>query len=93
VIISNEGGKLRLRFSKTAQLIGTLSPWQHDTFTVRWDDRDLNADAFISFSLDMDGHIREARMEPISPLTDFSFDFQDLRLAPVKLDSSDMSSE
>jgi len=93
VIISNEGGKLRLRFSKTAQLIGTLSPWQHDTFTVRWDDRDLNADAFISFSLDMDGHIREARMEPISPLTDFSFDFQDLRLAPVKPDSSDMSSE
>jgi CubicO group peptidase (beta-lactamase class C family) len=93
VIISNEGGKLRLRFSKTAQLIGTLSPWQHDTFTVRWDDRDLNADAFISFSLDMDGHIREARMEPISPLTDFSFDFQDLRLAPVKPDSSDTASE
>ena len=89
VIISNEGGKLRLRFSKTAQLIGTLSPWQHDTFTVRWDDRALNADAFISFSLDMDGHIREARMEPISPLTDFSFDFQDLRLAPVKPDSPD----
>jgi len=31
----------------------------------------------------MDGHIREARMEPISPLTDFSFDFQDLRLTPI----------
>jgi hypothetical protein len=28
--------------------------------------------------------IRELRMEAISPLTDFSFDFQDLRLAPVK---------
>ena len=27
---------------------------------------------------------REARMEPVSPLTDFSFDFQDLRLAPVE---------
>jgi hypothetical protein len=23
-------------------------------------------------------------MEPVSPLTDFSFDFQDLRLTPVK---------
>jgi hypothetical protein len=23
------------------------------------------------------------RMEPVSPLTDFSFDFQDLRLVPV----------
>ena len=83
VVISHEGGKLRLRFSKTAQLIGTLTPWQHDTFTVRWDDRALNADAFITFALDMDGHIREARMKPISPLTDFSFDFQDLRLTPV----------
>lgn len=84
VIVAQEGGKLRLRFSKTPQLVGTMTPWQHDTFVVRWDDRSLNADAFISFTLDADGTIREARMEPISPLTDFSFDFQDLRLAPVK---------
>ncbi len=86
VIVSHENGKLRLRFSKTAQLVGTMTPWQHDTFTVRWDDRSLNADAFLTFTLDMDGHITEARMQPISPLTDFSFDFQDLRLAPVKAD-------
>jgi CubicO group peptidase (beta-lactamase class C family) len=84
VIVSHENGKLRLRFSKTAQLVGTMTPWQNDTFTVRWDDRSLNADAFVTFALDMDGRITEVRMEPISPLTDFSFDFQDLRLAPVK---------
>jgi hypothetical protein len=84
VVVSQEGGKLRLRFSHTPQLVGTMSPWQHDTFTVRWDDRTLNADAFITFALDEDGHIREARMEPISPMTDFSFDFQDLRLSPTK---------
>ncbi|WP_460877558.1 serine hydrolase [Rhodanobacter koreensis] len=84
VIISHENGKLRLRFSKTAQLIGTMTPWQHDTFIVRWDDRALNADAFVNFSMDVDGHIREVRMQPMSPLTDFSFDFQDLRLAPLK---------
>jgi CubicO group peptidase (beta-lactamase class C family) len=84
VIISNEQGKLRLRFSKTAQLVGTMTPWQHDTFVVRWDDRALNADAFVNFNLDADGHITEMRMEPISPLTDFSFDFQDLRLVPLK---------
>ncbi|MCX7512303.1 serine hydrolase [Frateuria sp. STR12] len=88
VIVSREGGKLRLRFSHTPQLVGTMTPWQHDTFTVRWDDRTLNADAFVTFALDEDGHVREARMEPISPLTDFSFDFQDLRLAPVKTDES-----
>jgi CubicO group peptidase (beta-lactamase class C family) len=84
VIVSNEGGKLRMRFSKTAQLVGTMTPWQHDSFVVRWDDRGLNADAFVTYSLDADGSIRDVRMEPISPLTDFSFDFQDLRLEPVK---------
>ncbi|SFS19157.1 CubicO group peptidase, beta-lactamase class C family [Dyella sp. OK004] len=89
VVVSQEGGKMRLRFSKTAQLVGTMEPWQHDTFIVRWDDRSLNADAFVTFSLDADGAIREVRMQPISPLTDFSFDFQDLRLTPVKVDSKE----
>ena len=42
------------------------------------------ATAFVDFALDMDGKIREVRMQPISPLTDFSFDFQDLRLVPVE---------
>jgi hypothetical protein len=84
VMISNENGKLRLRFSKTKQLIGTMEPWQHDTFIVHWDDRALNADAFVNFALDVDGHVREMRMQPVSPLTDFSFDFQDLRLVPLK---------
>jgi CubicO group peptidase (beta-lactamase class C family) len=83
VIVTRENGKLRLRFSKTAQLLGTMTPWQHDTFVVRWDDRALNADAFVTFALDVDGHIAEVRMQPISPLTDFSFDFQDLRMVPV----------
>ncbi|KRB07215.1 serine hydrolase [Lysobacter sp. Root690] len=77
------GGKLRLRFGRTKDLIGELSPWQHDTFVVRWDQRWLNADAFVNFSLTPDGKVREVRMEAISPLTDFSFDFQDLRLTPV----------
>ena len=83
VIVSKENGKLRLRFAKTAQLIGTLEPWQQLTFVVHWDDRSLNADAFLSFSLDPDGKVTEARMQLISPLTDFSFDFQDLRLKPL----------
>ena len=89
VIISNENGKLRLRFSKTAQLIGSMTPWQHDSFIVHWDDRGLNADAFVNFVLDADGGIREVRMQPVSPLTDFSFDFQDLRLAPLDADKSE----
>lgn len=84
VKIAMEGGKPIVRFTKTADLVGTLEPWQNDTFVIRWHQRWLNADAFLNFSLDADGKIREARMEPISPLTDFSFDFQDLRLVPVE---------
>ena len=84
VTLTKEGDKLVLRFSKTAQLLGDLEPWQHDTFLVRWRDRSLNADAFLTFALGPDGEIKSARMAAISPLTDFSFDFQDLRLEPVK---------
>jgi CubicO group peptidase (beta-lactamase class C family) len=83
VLVEQAGAGLRLRFAHTAQLVGSLSHWQQDTFVVRWDDRSLNADAFLTYSLKPDGTIRELRMEPMSPLTDFSFDFQDLRLAPV----------
>ena len=86
IVVSHDKGKLRMRFSKTAQLVGTLTPWQHDTFVVRWDDRALNADAFVTYALDADGAIREVRIQPVSPLTDFSFDFQDLRLTPVRSD-------
>jgi len=89
VIVSDELGKLRLRFSRTAELVGTMTLWQHDSFIVHWDDRALNADAFVDFALDMDGHIREMRMQPVSPLTDFSFDFQDLRLMPVRAGKAD----
>lgn len=83
VIIRQGRNGLEMQFSRTAQLLGDLQHWQHDSFIVRWRDRSLNADAFVSFALDADGRIREVRMEPVSPLTDFSFDFQDLRLVPV----------
>jgi len=83
VSVVQEASGLVLRFSRTPQLVGDLSHWQHDTFLVRWRERWLNADAFMSFALDPDGSIREARMQAVSPLTDFSFDFHDLRLVPV----------
>ncbi len=84
VVISHDKGKLTLRFARTAQLVGDMTPWQHDSFLVRWHDRSLNADAFASFSLDADGKPRELRINAASPLTDFSFDFQDLRLVPME---------
>ena len=37
----------------------------------------------LGFSLKPDGTIDEMKMLPVSPLTDFSFDFQDLLFTPV----------
>lgn len=79
-----QGDALRIRALHSPLLQGTLQHWQHDTFLARWDERTLNGDAFVSFSLDADGKPREARMEAASELTDFSFDFQDLVLKPVR---------
>jgi hypothetical protein len=81
--IAIEEGKLVLRFSRTPGLVGDLEHWQYDTFVARWRDRSLYADAFVTFSLKPDGAIDQVKMVPVSPLTDFSFDFQDLLFTPV----------
>lgn len=82
--ITKSDEKLRLRFTHTPSLVGDLIHWQYDTFIIRWDDRELRADAYITFSLNPDGSIDQAKMKAVSPATDFSFDFQDLLLRPKK---------
>jgi len=81
--ITFEADALVLRFSHTPALVADLKHWQYDTFQARWRDRSLDADAFVTFALNPDGAISQMKMVPISPLTDFSFDFQDLLFTPV----------
>jgi CubicO group peptidase (beta-lactamase class C family) len=83
IAIAEDHGKLVLRFGHTPSLTGDLEHWQHDTFVARWRDRELRADAFVTFALNPDGSIDQAKMRAVSPSTDFSFDFQDLLLKPV----------
>jgi CubicO group peptidase (beta-lactamase class C family) len=84
IAIAVEDGRLVMRFTKTPSLVGDLEHWQYDTFVAKWRDRELRADAFVTFALNPDGMIDQARMQAVSPSTDFSFDFQDLLLRPVK---------
>jgi hypothetical protein len=83
VAIALEVGKLVIRFGRTPALVGDLEHWQYDTFVARWRDRELRADAFVTFALDPGGKVEEIKMRAVSPATDFSFDFQDLLLRPV----------
>jgi CubicO group peptidase (beta-lactamase class C family) len=84
IAIAEENGKLVMRFSHTPALTGDLEHWQHDTFVARWRDRELRADAFVTFGLNPDGSIDQVKMKAVSPSTDFSFDFQDLLLKPAR---------
>ncbi|WP_457652578.1 serine hydrolase [Rhodocaloribacter sp.] len=82
IVIGREGDGLVIRFGHTPSLVGALEHWQYDTFVARWYDRELRADAFVTFALTPEGRIREARMRAVSPATDFSFDFRHLLLKP-----------
>lgn len=83
VTVSSEGGKLRMKFGRAKQLDGDLEHFQYDTWIVRWRDRSLNADAYVTFQLKFDGTIERVKMVAVSPATDFSYDFHDLLLVPV----------
>src|SRR3954462_1064251 len=84
VTIAEEGKGLSIRFTRTPALVGDLVHWQYDTFLARWRDRELRADAYATFSLNPDGTIQGLKLVPESEEVDFSFDFQDLMLQPVR---------
>jgi hypothetical protein len=84
IAVTLEQGTLVMRFTRTPSLVGDLEHWQYDTFVVRWRDRELRADAFVTFALNPDGTVEQAKMRAVSPTTDFSFDFQDLLLKPKR---------
>ena len=84
VVIAMEKDRLTMRFTKTPSLVGDLEHWQYDSFIVRWRDRELRADAYVTFALNPDGTIDQVKLRAVSPETDFSFDFQDLLLKPAR---------
>ena len=78
IVVSKNNGKLRFNSKNSPRLRGDMLPYKGNTFVVKWDDRSLDADAFMVFTLDAEGKAEGIKMNAISPLTDFSFDFQDL---------------
>ena len=78
VTISVKNGKPWFESRRSPKLTGELLPYKGNSFIVKWKDRSMNADAYVLFSLDERGMATGIKMKPISPLTDFSYDFQDL---------------
>src|SRR6266542_2114574 len=84
VTVALEENRLIMSFTHTPELSGELEHWQHDTFIALWKERELRADAYVTFALDPDGSVDQVKMKAVSPATDFSFDFQDLLLKPKR---------
>ena len=80
VQLSVKDGKLWFNSENSPRLTGQMFYYMGNTFIVKWKDRSMDADAYVMFNLDYQGKPEGITMKPISPLTDFSYDFQDLNL-------------
>jgi CubicO group peptidase (beta-lactamase class C family) len=83
ISIDHANDKLTIDFKQTPGMIGDMTHWQYDTFRVAWRDP-LIEPAFVTFALGADGSVERVSMRAVSPLADFSFDYQDLDFRPVR---------
>ena len=84
VTISKEGNAHRIFCKNSPRLKGELLPYSPNVMIAKWDDRSYDADVFVNFNLDENGKSLGMKLKPISDITDFSFDFEDLDLKKVK---------
>ncbi|MEP5255894.1 MAG: serine hydrolase [Winogradskyella arenosi] len=73
-----------IKSERSTRLSGQLLPLNATTFVAKWDNRSYDADVYVKFTFDAHGEAVSATMSYIAPITDFSFDFQDLELKKTK---------
>ncbi len=83
VVLSQQHDRWWFRSVRSPKLVGEVFPYKDNIFIVKWNDRSFDADAYMTVKLDSKRKPVAIRMKPISPLTDFSYDFQDLDLQRV----------
>ncbi len=82
ISIRAEKGGLRIDFKQSPGLTGTLEHWQYESFRTRWDDKSFEP-AYVNFGIDPTGKIERITMRSVSPVADFSWDYQDLLFTPA----------
>jgi hypothetical protein len=73
-----KGDQLWFSSERSPKLSGPMYYYKANAFAIKWEVRELDADAFAVFSLDEEGKAVSMTMKGISPDIDFSYDFQDL---------------
>jgi hypothetical protein len=80
--IGQANGALTIDFKSTPRMGGALEHWQYDSFVTRFDDKTIEP-TYVTFGLNADGKVERITMKAVSPLADFSYDYQDLSFTPV----------
>jgi CubicO group peptidase (beta-lactamase class C family) len=81
IVVARDRTRLSIDFTHTPALKGALEVFGADTFRTHFP-RGAGEDAVINFSI-ADGHVTGLTLKALSPLADFSFDYQDLAPVPV----------
>jgi len=81
IVVAQRDGRLTIDFTHTPVFKSALEPFGPDAFRTRFA-RGAGEDAVVSFAV-KDGAVTGVTMKALSPLADFSFDFQDLAFTPV----------
>ena len=76
-------GQLSIEFPHSPGMTALLDHWQYDTFRTRFTEKSFEP-AYVTFNLDAAGKIERITMKAVSPLADFSWDYQDLLFTPVE---------
>ena len=82
ITIRERNGALAVEFPHWPGISATLEHWQYDTFRTRFNDPGVEP-AYVTFALGHDGGVEQITMRAVSPVADFSFDYDDLRFTPV----------
>lgn len=75
-ITRQEGGKLSINFDETPGMRGALVHVANDVFRTKWRQRGI-PNAYVKFAVRR-GRITGITLAPVSPWTDFSYDYRDL---------------
>lgn len=78
ITISEKKGNYYFHSKRSPKLSGEVFFYKDNTFAVKWFNRNMEADAFVEVTYDNTGNAISFKMKPISEMTDFSYDFQDL---------------
>jgi len=84
VEVYKNGKQLWFKSHRSPKLKGAMYYYNANTYAIKWEYKDMNADAFAMFTLDEEGKAIGIKMKGISPNIDFSFDFHDLNLKRIK---------